>query len=122
VAQKVDPRFIRSDMATDAEVTAAVAGKLSSTNLVVDRTITAGGTTGAQTINKAAGTVNFAIGSVSLVVTNSLVTANSIIVCTTRTDDLNAFVWSIVAAAGSFTVNLSAPPEVEVSVGFLVTN
>ena len=51
------------------------------------KVVTPTGTTGAQTINKTCGSVNFAAAATSLVVTNSLVTANSVIICTVGTDD-----------------------------------
>lgn len=85
------------------------------------RTVTAAGTTGNQTINKPAGTVNIAAAGTSVVVTNSLVTADSIIFVTVRTADATAQVTSVVAAAGSFTINTVAVTA-ETSFGFLVTN
>lgn len=88
----------------------------------VDQTVTAGGTTGAQTINKAAGTVNFAAAATSLVVTDSLVTANSTIYCSIRTNDSTALLKNVVPAAGSFTINLNAAATAETSVGFIVIN
>lgn len=88
----------------------------------VDQTITAGGTTGAQTINKAAGTVNFAAAATSLVVTNNLVTTSSTIFCTIRTNDGTAVIKNVVPAAGSFTITLNAAATAETSVGFLVVN
>lgn len=88
----------------------------------LNRTITAAGTTGAQTINKPAGTVNFAAGAAALVVTNSLVTADSIILLTMRGNGANAVIKSVVAAAGSFTINLTANAAAETSIGFVVTN
>jgi len=88
----------------------------------LDRTITAGGTTGAQTINKLAGTVNFDTGASSLVVTNSLVDTSSIIFCEVRTNDTTAQIKNVVAAAGSFTIRLAANATAETSVGFFVTN
>lgn len=88
----------------------------------VDQTITAGGTTGAQTINKAAGTVNFAAAAASLVVTNSLATTSSTIHVTKRTDDATCQIQSVVPAAGSFTINMTAGCGAETSVGFLVIN
>ena len=51
-------------------------------SLAIDKTITAAATTGAQTINKAAGSVNFAAAASSLVVTNSLVNTKSVIIAT----------------------------------------
>lgn len=88
----------------------------------VDQTVTPGGTTGNQTINKAAGTVNFAAAATTLTVTNNLVTANSTIFCTIRTNDATAQILNVVPAAGSFTINLAAAATAETSVGFLVIN
>ena len=89
----------------------------------IERTITAAATTGAQTINKPAGTVNIAAGGSSVVVTNSYVTTSSIIFGTIRTNDTsNQYISSIVAAAGSFTINLKTTVDAETSIGFLVTN
>lgn len=88
----------------------------------MDRTVTGAGTTGAQTINKLSGTVNFAAGATSLVVTNSLVSANSIVYAVVRTNDATAYIKNVVPAAGSFTINLGAAATAETSVGFFVTN
>lgn len=88
----------------------------------VTQTITAAGVTGAQTINKAAGTVNFGPGASSLVVTNSLVSTASTVLCSVRTSDATAYVKNCVPAAGSFTANLGAAATAETSVGFLVIN
>lgn len=89
----------------------------------LNRTITAGGTVGARTIDKPAGTVNFAAAATSLVVTNSTVSTSSIIFTTMRTADTTCtFVKSVVPAAGSFTITLNAGCAAETSVGFLVTN
>jgi hypothetical protein len=89
---------------------------------LLHRTVTAAGTTGAQTINRLAGTVNFAVAATTLVVTNSLVDANSIIYCTVRTNDTTALIKNVIPAAGSFTIRLNAAATAETSVGFLVTN
>jgi hypothetical protein len=88
----------------------------------LDRTITSAGTTGARTINKIAGTVNFAAAATTLVVTNSLVTTSSIVFCTVRTNDTTATIKNVVPAAGSFTITLTAAATAETSVGFFVTN
>lgn len=90
-------------------------------NVSVEKTIITPGTTGAQTINKTAGRVNFAIGATSLVVTNSLVTANSIILAIAATNDATGYVVSVVSAAGSFTINAIAPAA-EMAVNWLVLN
>lgn len=88
----------------------------------VDATMTAGGTTGAQTINKAAGSVNFATGTSTLVVTNSLVTTNSLVLCVVQTADATAVLKSVVPAAGSFTITLNAATTAETRVAFHVIN
>jgi len=86
-----------------------------------DSTITAGGTTGAQTINKAAGSVNFAAAATSLVVTNSLVTASSIIIATIQTGDTTfTSIKAVVPASGSFTIYANAAATAETRVSFLV--
>jgi lysophospholipase L1-like esterase len=92
------------------------------TDFAIPKTITAAGTTGARTINQNSGSVNFAAAASSLVVTNSLVTANSIIIATVGTNDLNMSAVKCVAAAGSFTMYPDAPPSAETRVNFLVTN
>ena len=85
-------------------------------------TNTAAGTTGAQTINKASGTVNFAAATSSLVVTNSLCTTSSIVFAVVRTADTTADIKNVVPAAGSFTINLTANATAETSVGFFIIN
>ena len=86
------------------------------------RTVTAGGTTGAQTIDRAVGTVNFAIAATTLVVTNSLVNTSSIVFATRRTNDATCFIASVESGSGSFTIRMTAACTAETSVGFLVTN
>lgn len=71
-------------------------------------TITAVSTTGNQTINKPCGRVNIAAGGTTITVTNSLVTANSIVLAVAATNDATARVTNVVAAAGSFTINTVA--------------
>ena len=91
-------------------------------DIVVDKTITAPGTTGAQTINKTTGSVNFAAAAASLVVTNSLVTTSSIILATVATNDATMRSVQAVAAAGSFTLFANAAATAETRVNFLVLN
>jgi hypothetical protein len=91
-------------------------------NVVVDKTITAAATTGARTINKNTGSVNFAAGATSLVVTNSRVTADSVILATVATDDATMKGVHVIAAAGSFTIHPNANPTAETRVNFLVVN
>jgi 6-phosphogluconolactonase (cycloisomerase 2 family) len=92
------------------------------TNINLDKTIIAAGTTGAQTINKPTGSVNFAAADASLVVTNSLVSATSIIQVSVGTNDVTMKSAQAVAAAGSFTIYPSANPTAETRVNFTITN
>lgn len=88
----------------------------------LDKTITAAGTTGAQTINKNAGSVNFAAAATSLVVTNDRVTANSIIQCTVAANDNTLKSVACVPGSGSFTMYGNAAANAETRVNFLVVN
>lgn len=109
---------------TDAGATnLLVAGTITtSSSLNLPKTITAGGTTGAQTINKPSGSVNFAAAATSLVVTNSLCTTSSVINVTIATNDTTATGIRVVAAAGSFTIYMLIAPTSECRVNFLLTN
>jgi hypothetical protein len=91
-------------------------------NVILPKTITAAGTTGARTINQPSGSVNFAAAATSLVVTNSLVTVNSVIICTVGTDDATLKSVAAVAAAGSFTMHANAAATAETRVNFIITN
>lgn len=91
-------------------------------DIILDKTVTAGGTTGAQTINKTVGSVNFAAAATSLVVTNNRVTASSIIVATVATADATMKSVVAVAAAGSFTLTANAAATAETRVNFIVIN
>lgn len=110
-------QFVFSASSTYPTINASSVG-----NWTYYRTITAAGTTGNQTINKPAGTVNFAAAASSLTVTNSIVTTSSIILCVVRTNDTTAILKNVVASAGSFVINLNAATTAETSVGFFVTN
>jgi len=99
-----------------------VTGALSLNEIRLSKTITAVATTGAQTINKSSGAVNFAAAASSLVVTNSLVTVNSVILLTVGTNDTTMRSAIAVAAAGSFTIYPTTAPTAETRVNFLVTN
>lgn len=91
------------------------------TSLSLEATITAGGTTGNQVINKPAGTVNMAAASgTAITVTNSLVTANSLVHAFIRSNDTTAEVKNVVPTAGAFTINLTAAATAETSIGFIV--
>jgi len=96
--------------------------EISDGNVVLPKTVTAGGTTGAQTINKVTGSVNFTAAATSLVVTNSYVTTSSIIIATVATNDTTMKSVAVVTAAGSFTIYANAAATAETRVNFLVTN
>ena len=87
-----------------------------------DSTITAGGTTGNQTINKPSGTVNIAAAGTTVTVTNSLVSTSSIVIAVVRTNDTTAYIKNVVPSAGSFVITLGAATTAEVSIGFIVNN
>jgi hypothetical protein len=89
--------------------------------IIQPATITAGGTTGAQTINKLVGCVNFAASATSLVVTDNFVTTTSIVNAWCQTADANkTAVYAIVPASGSFTINVDPAPAAETKVCFEV--
>lgn len=86
----------------------------------VDFTNTA--TVGAVTINKAAGKAIVGAGTASTVVTNSLVTANSQVICTVNTNDATAILKNCTPAAGSFTITTTANATADTNVAFIVFN
>jgi hypothetical protein len=91
-------------------------------DMQLGKTVTAGGTTGAQTISKTIGTVNFAAAATSVVVTNTLVTTSSVITATVGTNDTTMKSVIAVAAAGSFTLFANAAATAETRVNFHVFN
>lgn len=91
--------------------------------ITFDTTMTAGGTTGNQTINKPSWSVNIAAGQAAITVTNSLVSATSLIHAYIRTADATmTFIKSVVAGAGSFVITCNANATAETSIGFIVYN
>ncbi len=86
-------------------------------------TVTAAGTTGAQTINNAIGSVNFAAGATSIVVTNNLIATTSLVFLTVMTNDATAKSASISAITSSnFTIRLNAAATAETKVAFRIEN
>ncbi|MES2649403.1 MAG: hypothetical protein V4717_21175 [Bacteroidota bacterium] len=91
--------------------------------IIINATNTATGSTGAKTIHKASGSINFAAAASTLVVTNSMVTAASMILLTIEANDATAKSAYISAkSAGSFTIKLNAAATAETKVNFLVFN
>ncbi len=89
---------------------------------IYDATDITTGTTGAQTISKPSGSVNFAAAATTLVVTNTLVTTSSHVIAWVETADTTAKSCSTQVASGSFTITLNAAATAETRVGFLVIN
>lgn len=90
--------------------------------LFLNATITPVATVGAQTIDKAAGSVNFAAAATSLVVTCDKCTENSIVIATVATNDSALKSVQAVPANGSFTLFGNAPANAETRVNFWVLN
>jgi hypothetical protein len=66
--------------------------------------------------------VNFAAAATSLVVTNSFVDANSVIIATVGTNDVTMTSVQAVAGAGSFTLYANAAATAETRVNWFVAN
>lgn len=92
-----------------------------SANDFVSGTVTAGGTTGNQIIDKPCGTVNFAGGASALTVTCNKCTVNSIVLAEVRTNDTTSQIKNVIPGAGSFVINLVTAATAETSVGFSIT-
>jgi len=90
------------------------------TSLSMEATITAGGVTGNQTINKLAGSVNIAAGGSSITVTNSLCTANTIVNCAIATNDTTAILKNVVASSGQFVIRTTAAVTAETKITFVL--
>ena len=83
-------------------------------------TLTPAATVGAQTINKAAGSVNFAAAAQSLIVTNSFVEVDSLVFAQVEGADATATSVRVTRATGSFTLTLNAAATAETRVAFYV--
>lgn len=91
---------------------------------IYDGTITPIGTTGNVTINKPSGKVNFALADTSIVVTNSFVTTDSIVIPVIQTAAANSlYIKSCIVTNGSFTITLNTSADSNtVVVAFVVYN
>lgn len=107
------------DVLVNGFIEAKAAFKMSD-DVLADKTNA--GSTGAQTINKNAGSVEFAAAATSLVVTNSRVTANSIILATVATNDSTMLSVQAVPASGSFTLYANAAATAQTRVNWWVVN
>lgn len=104
-------------LAQNSVVTVGDTGKIT-----MPTTVTPALTTGNQVINQPTGTVNFAAAATAITVTNSLVSATSIVLAVVRTNDTTAIIKNVVPGAGSFIITLDAAATAETSVGFVVFN
>jgi hypothetical protein len=86
------------------------------TRLSIEGTLTAGGTTGNQTINKPSGTVRFAGAATSLTVTNNLCTSSDRVLACVCTNDATAYVKNVTTTTGAFTIVLGAAATGETEV------
>jgi hypothetical protein len=89
---------------------------VSTSNISVTETI------GNVTINKTAGRCILAASSSSITVTNSYVTANSIIIITIATNDTTAKSAIVVPTTGSFEIISNAAATANTNINFLVIN
>lgn len=112
--------FRLADDSADADIT--LKGFTATGKGIFDATMTAGGTTGNQTINKPAGSVNIAAAGTTVTVTNSFVTASSIIHCVVMTNDTTALIKNVVPSSGSFVITMNAAVTAETKIGFIVYN
>jgi hypothetical protein len=82
---------------------------------------TASAVNGAVTINSSMGTVNFGAGTKTLVLTNSVITATSIVLAMLTTVDATAlYVSNCITIVGQTTINLNANATGVVAVDFVV--
>lgn len=77
---------------------------------------------GAVTQNSLAGRVQIAAAGSSVVLTNSFIGLNSIVLLTVATNDTTAKSAAVVVAAGSATITLSAAATAITTVNYLVIN
>lgn len=93
------------------------------TTINLERTLTAAGTTGNQTINKPNGVVNFAAATDTLDVTNAFANATSTIIVTAQALDTTCTNFVISAKiSGGFTISSPAVCSGETPVAFWVFN
>lgn len=105
-----------------AGLLAAGAG-LRITGQITAETVDASGTPGAAVINAPTGTVAIAIGADNVVVTNNLVTANSIVIPVLQFVDATLTqILSCVPGPGSFTITGNAVATAATRISFIVIN
>ncbi len=80
------------------------------------------GASGNITQNAPAGRVQIAAGQTTITLTNSFITANSVIICTVATNDTTAKSAAAVPGAGSASIVLNASATAITTVNYLVVN
>ena len=117
---------LNADEAVTFDSTLDVTGDTSVKGLVATgKVITPSGTTGNQTINAIAGSVNFSSSATTLTVTNNLVNADSVIMLTKGTPINGGTAirnMHVVPASGEFTIHLDFSFARETKVYFFVIN
>lgn len=121
-ASATDNAISRFDSTTGKLVQNSLVSINDNGKITMPTTITPALTVGDQVINQPSGTVNFAAAATAITVTNSLVSATSIVLAVVRTNDSTAVIKNVVPGAGSFVITLNAAATAETSVGFVVFN
>lgn len=104
------------------ELQATTFNFLNSNELRLTKTITAGGTTTVQTINKVSGRINIAATETTKQVNNSTVSTTSLVIAVAQTDDATCYVKNVVPTSGQFVITMTAACTAETAVAFWVTN
>ena len=93
------------------------------TNLRMTNFIDDSATPGARTVSRSRGKNAIAIGAASVVITNSLVTTTSQVICCLEFVDATATtILSVVPGAGSFTLTVNANATAATKFGWTVIN
>lgn len=102
-----------------ADYELAITPYIAGGGLKLSRTISA--IPGAITINKISGVAIIPSGSSGVVVTNSLVNTDSIVIATVK-DTSTAVLQSVITSSGSFVIRLNTTNPSDTRVGFIVIN
>jgi hypothetical protein len=97
-------------------------GTLVANDLAISKTVTPAGTTGNATMNTACGSVNIAPGQSEVIVTNQLVSDQTVIIATVASNDEALTSVKCIATAGSIRIIGNAPAAAETRVNFLIVN
>ena len=79
-------------------------------------------TIGNQTLQGKSGRFRIAAATASIVITNSLVDANTLVFCQLASADATAWIRSVVPATGSFTVNMGGTATATADIAFQIIN